>query len=189
MHCPFDTNATLVVRGMDLQRARESRNRVSGVCAGSSSDSIHQFAEFLTRFEEGNTLRWHLDSRTSLCIACMRPPRERVLKVPNPRISTLSPARRARTMLSKIVQTTTSDSFKGSPTAWQISLVRSALVVISSVPVPSTEKEYHRGYLVRRPKCQQSGREVALPSPCLIRPDDSPRKKDSAANTPKSTAT
>jgi hypothetical protein len=37
----------------------------------------------------------------------------RVWKLPNPRISTLSPARRARTMPSNIAQTTTSDSFRG----------------------------------------------------------------------------
>jgi hypothetical protein len=48
----------------------------------------------------------------------VRPPRWRVLKVPNPRISTLLPDRKARTILSKIVQTTMSDSFKGSPMTW-----------------------------------------------------------------------
>src|ERR1019366_2286927 len=48
----------------------------------------------------------------------VRPPRWRVLKVPNPRIFTLLPDRKARTRLSKIVQTTMSDSFKGSPMTW-----------------------------------------------------------------------
>ena len=43
----------------------------------------------------------------------MRARRWRVWKLPNPRISTLSPDRRARTILSNMAQTTTSDSFLG----------------------------------------------------------------------------
>jgi hypothetical protein len=39
-------------------------------------------------------------------------------KLPNPRTSTLSPDRRARTMLSNMAQTTTSDSFRDIPMAW-----------------------------------------------------------------------
>ena len=65
----------------------------------------------------------------------------RVWKLPNPRISTLSPARRARTMLSNIARTTTSDSFRDSSVAWQISSVRSALVIWNTLV--HHEKEYH----------------------------------------------
>jgi hypothetical protein len=42
----------------------------------------------------------------------------RVWKLPNPRISTLSPVRKARTMLSNMADTTASDSFRGVPMAW-----------------------------------------------------------------------
>jgi hypothetical protein len=84
----------------------------------SRSGLLNRFAKFFTRFEEGDSLRWHLDPSAGLWIASRGPPRCRVLKVPNPRISTLLPPRKARTMLSKIVQTTISDSFKGSPMTW-----------------------------------------------------------------------
>jgi hypothetical protein len=52
----------------------------------------------------------------------MRPRLRRAWKFPNPRISTLSPD---RTMLSNTVQTMTSDSFRGIPTASSTSPVRS----------------------------------------------------------------
>ena len=72
----------------------------------------------------------------------VRPPRWRVLKVPNPRISTMLPDRNARTMLSSIVQTTMSASFKGSPMTWRTSSVSSALVNLASVR-SINKREYH----------------------------------------------
>src|SRR5664280_1346981 len=71
----------------------------------------------------------------------VRPARWRVLKVPNPRISTLLPDRKARTMLSNIV-TTMSDSLKGSPMARRTSSVSSALVNLASVR-SINNREYH----------------------------------------------
>src|ERR1035441_4565293 len=53
----------------------------------------------------------------------MRPRLWRVWNRPNPRISTLSPDRSARMMLSNMAQTTTSDSFRDISMAWQTSSV------------------------------------------------------------------
>src|SRR3954447_26829275 len=51
-------------------------------------------------------------------LRAMRPRLWRVWKVPNPRISTLSPDRTARTMASNMAQTTTSDSLMEIAMAW-----------------------------------------------------------------------
>src|SRR5579872_3873965 len=59
----------------------------------------------------------------------MRGLRWRVRKLPNPRISILSPARSERTMLSKMVSTTTSLSLRVSSASWDTSSIRSALVI------------------------------------------------------------
>src|SRR5579863_7981140 len=53
----------------------------------------------------------------------------RVRKLPKPRISILSPARRERTTLSKIVSTITSLSFRVSSAKRETSSIRSALVI------------------------------------------------------------
>ena len=53
----------------------------------------------------------------------------RVRKLPKPRISILSPARRDRTTLSKIVSTITSLSFRVSSAKRETSSIRSALVI------------------------------------------------------------
>src|SRR5579872_783085 len=57
--------------------------------------------------------------------------RWRVRKLPKPRISILSPARSERTMLSKIVSTTTSLSLRVNSTRPETSSIRSALVIIT----------------------------------------------------------
>src|SRR5215813_12574444 len=56
----------------------------------------------------------------------------RVRKLPNPRISILSPERRERTMLSKMASTMTSDSFLVISTTRETSSIRSALVIAFS---------------------------------------------------------
>src|ERR1039458_6621237 len=61
----------------------------------------------------------------------------RVRKLPNPRISILSPERRERTILSKIASTITSDSFRVISTTREPSSIRSAFVIaFSSVTKP-----------------------------------------------------
>ena len=62
----------------------------------------------------------------------MRGWRWRVRKLPNPRISILSPVRRERTMLSKIASTMTSDSFRVISTTRETSSIRSAFVIAFS---------------------------------------------------------
>src|ERR1700743_2623705 len=62
----------------------------------------------------------------------MRGCRWRVRKLPNTRISILSPERRERTMLSKIASTMTSDSFRVISTTRETSSIRSALVIAFS---------------------------------------------------------
>src|SRR6185295_437954 len=57
----------------------------------------------------------------------------RVRKLPNPRISILSPDRRERTMLSKIASTMTSDSFLVISTTRETSSIRSAFVIAFSL--------------------------------------------------------
>src|SRR5579864_2412239 len=59
----------------------------------------------------------------------MRGLRWRVRKLPNPRISILSPARSERTMLSKMVSTTTSLSLRVNSASREISSIKSALVM------------------------------------------------------------
>src|ERR1035437_370120 len=56
----------------------------------------------------------------------------RVRKLPNPRISILSPDRRDRTILSKIASTMTSDSFRVISTTRETSSIRSAFVIAFS---------------------------------------------------------
>src|ERR1035441_8493615 len=58
--------------------------------------------------------------------------RWRVRKLPNPRISILSPLRKERTMLSKMASTMTSDSFRVISTTRETSSIRSALVIAFS---------------------------------------------------------
>src|ERR1035437_10594730 len=57
----------------------------------------------------------------------------RVRKLPNPRISILSPERRERTILSKIASTMTSDSFRVISTTRETSSIRSAFVIALSL--------------------------------------------------------
>src|SRR5437868_8497957 len=61
-----------------------------------------------------------------------RPRRCRVRKLPNPRISILSPVCNAWMMESKIVSTIASDSLRGSSVARMTSSTRSALVMVVS---------------------------------------------------------
>jgi hypothetical protein len=68
----------------------------------SCSAPIKQFAKVLARFEEGNSLRWHFDSGFGSWIAPDATWSLARVKLPNPRISTLAPDRRARTMASVI---------------------------------------------------------------------------------------
>src|SRR6185312_6405045 len=76
-----------------------------------------------------------------------RPTRDclwRVRKLPKPRISILSSPRRARTMLSKIASTMTSDSFRVISTTRETSSIRSALVILSSLaPSRTTDVTAH----------------------------------------------
>src|SRR5271157_3866395 len=63
----------------------------------------------------------------------LRPTRDclwRVRKLPNPRISILSPPRSERTILSKIASTMTSDSFRVISTTRETSSIRSAFVIV-----------------------------------------------------------
>src|SRR5271166_3038457 len=69
--------------------------------------------------------------------------RWRVRKLPKPRISILSPARSERTMLSKMVSTMTSLSFRVSSASPETSSIRSALV-ISHAPSQETDGLTHR---------------------------------------------
>src|SRR5438309_723200 len=67
--------------------------------------------------------------------------RWRVRKLPNPRISILSPERRERTMLSKIASTMTSESLRVISTTRETSSINSAFVIILlNSPVPFGEK-------------------------------------------------
>src|SRR6202021_2136758 len=61
----------------------------------------------------------------------IRPRRWRVRKLPNPRISILSPARSDRTTLSKIASTITSLSLRVSSASRETSSIRSAFVIMS----------------------------------------------------------
>src|SRR5581483_5423308 len=66
-----------------------------------------------------------------------------VRKLPNPRISILSPERRERTMLSKIASTMTSDSFRVISTTRETSSIRSAFVIsFSSSSQQFTKPQY-----------------------------------------------
>src|ERR1039458_5839898 len=56
----------------------------------------------------------------------------RVRKLPNPRISILSPVRKDRTILSKMASTMTSDSFRVISTTLETSSIRSACVIAFS---------------------------------------------------------
>ena len=72
----------------------------------------------------------------------LRPTRDlrwRVRKLPNPRISILSPARNERTTLSKMVSTMTSLSFRLSSARRETSSIKSALV-ISHAPYRETNR-------------------------------------------------
>src|ERR1700733_3594912 len=64
----------------------------------------------------------------------------RVRKLPNPRISILSPARRERTTLSKIVSTITSLSLRVSSANRETSSIRSALVIRFLAPLPDARQ-------------------------------------------------
>src|SRR5216684_4188177 len=61
--------------------------------------------------------------------------RWRVRKLPNPRISILSPARSERTMLSKMVSTITSLSLRVNSARRETSSIRSAFVIACLLPV------------------------------------------------------
>ena len=65
----------------------------------------------------------------------IRPRRCRVRKLPNPRISILSPFCRASMMLSKIVSTMVSDSFRGSSEMRSTSSIRSAFVNVGCLVI------------------------------------------------------
>src|SRR5712692_1397591 len=58
----------------------------------------------------------------------------RVRKLPNPRISILSPARSERTTLSKMVSTITSLSLRVNSAKREISSIKSALVIACALP-------------------------------------------------------
>ena len=66
----------------------------------------------------------------------MRPRRCRVRKLPKPRISILSPFCNASMMLSKIVSTIVSDSFRGSSEMRSTSSIRSAFVNVGCLVIP-----------------------------------------------------
>src|ERR1035438_7623851 len=67
----------------------------------------------------------------------------RVRKLPNPRISILSPVRRDLTMLSKMASTMTSDSFRVISTTLETSSIRSAFVIEFSWGSQSTAKSQY----------------------------------------------
>jgi hypothetical protein len=85
---------------------------------------------------------------TAAPVLGLRPVRallSRVLKLPNPRSSTLSPLRKARTILSKISSTMMAASFAGISTTPETSSIRSALsrtallaLVVSTDPTTMT---------------------------------------------------
>src|SRR6266446_5419608 len=63
--------------------------------------------------------------------------RWRVRKLPNPRISILSPPRKERTTLSKIASTITSESLRVISTTRETSSISSALVMLPALPFSS----------------------------------------------------
>src|ERR1700680_4693666 len=70
----------------------------------------------------------------------------RVRKLPNPRISILSPPRRERTTLSKIASTITSESLRVISTTRETSSINSALVMLAAVPFPSRTHSFLNGH-------------------------------------------
>ena len=89
---------------------------------------IHKILQLFARLEKRNLLRRHIHLPPVLGFLPIRPRRCRVRKLPNPRISILSPFCSASMMLSKIVSTMVSDSFRGSSEMRSTSSIRSAFV-------------------------------------------------------------
>src|SRR6266446_7027898 len=76
--------------------------------------------------------------------------RWRVRKLPNPRISILSPPRKERTTLSKIASTMTSESFRVISTTRETSSINSALVMLLVIPFST----HIHGFLYRYRRCR-----------------------------------
>ena len=113
---PFVRTPPVLVLGMGcLADARQPEVRSSNLSPGQVSTSSRSSLLGLKKgiFFGGTSTRAPV-----LGLRPMRARLWRVWKLPNPRTSTLSPDRRARTMLSNMAQTTTSDSFRDIPMAW-----------------------------------------------------------------------
>src|SRR6266446_2802061 len=76
--------------------------------------------------------------------------RWRVRKLPNPRISILSPPRKERTTLSKIASTMTSESFRVISTTRETSSISSALVMLLVIPFST----HIHGFLTGHVRCR-----------------------------------
>src|ERR1041385_953454 len=76
--------------------------------------------------------------------------RWRVRKLPTPRFSILSPPRKARTTLSKIASTITSESLRVISTTRETSSINSALVMLSAFPFSSSIHDFLDGQGRRR---------------------------------------
>src|ERR1039458_2541522 len=111
----------------------------AGVSPGSGATGAAGAAELLTTsFNSLLGLKYGIflaGTSTRAPVLGLRPTRGwrwRVRKLPNPRISILSPLRKERTMLSKKASTMTSDSFRVISTTRETSSIRSALVIAFS---------------------------------------------------------
>ena len=104
------------------------RSSGDGRFASRSLRGVDEVFQFLAGLEKGNLLGRHFDLLASFRITPDRPRRWRVRKLPNPRISILSPFCRASMILSKMVSTIVSDSFRGSSAIFRTSSIRSAFV-------------------------------------------------------------
>ena len=111
---------------------------------------VDQIRQFLAGLEIRDPFRRNFDARACLRIAGNSGPALPVLKLPNQRISTLSPDRSARTMLSGTVTTIVSDSFREMSNAGETASVRSALVIMGSLVLPG------KGRTAAGPVCRRA---------------------------------
>src|ERR1039457_5179341 len=105
------------------------------LCGAAAAPAPFAAAVFTRAFSSLLGLKYGMrlgGTSTRVPVLGLRPTRGwrwRVRKLPNPRISILSPARNERTMLSKMASTMTSDSFRVISTTRETSSIRSALVI------------------------------------------------------------
>src|ERR1700722_8233774 len=105
----------------------------AGVGGAAAVDSFTRSFNSLLGLKKGIFLAGTSTRSPVLGLRPTRGLRWRVRKLPKPRISILSPTRRERTMLSKMVSTITSLSFRVSSASWETSSIRSALVIADSL--------------------------------------------------------